>query len=337
MKIGKDKKMPDFVKDHLNGNTNPQTESAATAWLAAHINDSDFDAELDNLFDNVIPDNDADSFEQSKRKIDAFIEFECDFKKKEHKTRRRIIWGGIISVAAVVTAFILFNHSHITVQEPVRWHEIYTGRGETESLILPDGTALTVNPGTKVIYPSHFGSGTRTIYVDGEIYADVAKDPQKPFIVSANDTRIKVHGTRFNVKAFAEMDEVEVALICGSVTMEVCGNDKSFSRTLRPGEFVRYNKEDGTVEDYNINMTALEYGQSKNLRFINQSLEEIANDLERHFNVRIFIEDEHLAQTQYYASFVNNEDLDQILNALNSNKAMKIKKKNNTIVISLNR
>ena len=337
MKIGKDKKMPDYVKDYLNGNTNPQTESAATAWLAAHINDSDFDAELDSLFDNVIPDNDADSLEQSKRKIYAFIEFECDFKKREHKARKRIIWSGIISLATVITVFILFNHSPITVQDPVRWHEIYAGRGESESLILPDGTALTINSGTKVIYPSRFDSDSRTIYVDGEVYADVAKDPQKPFIVSANDTRIKVHGTKFNVKAFAEMANVEVALICGSVTMEVCSNDKTFSRTLKPGEFIRYNKIDGSVENYNTNVAALEYGQGKNLRFINQSLEEIAKDLERQFNVRIFIEDEHLNQTQYYASFVNNEDLDQILNALNSNKAMKIRRKSNTIVISSNR
>lgn len=70
------------------------------------------------------------------------------------------------------------------------------------------------------------------------------------------------------------------------------------------------------------------------MRFINESLEDIAEELERHFDVEILIEDQTLAKTQYYASFVNNESLENILHALNGNRTMKITMRHDTIVIS---
>ena len=258
----------------------------------------------------------------------------ADFKKKEQKTIRRIFWGAAMSIAAAITAILLFAYSFIPNPEPVQWLEMYAKRGETESLILPDGTALTINSGTKVIYPSRFDSDTRTIYVDGEVFADVTKDPKKPFIVSANEVSVKVHGTEFHLKAFADQANVELALISGSITMKAGKSDCSFIQTLKPGEFIRYNKENGKSESHTINPNSYFSKPGKYLRFINQNLEDIAADLERHFNVNIIIEGQNLAQTQYYASFINNESLDKILHALNSNNSMRISRINNTITIS---
>ena len=330
----KPQQMPEYVKRYIDNRCEDHETEAAESWLCDNINNSEFDVEFENILNSISPSDNKESIKRSRSALERFMEIESEITRKNRKTRRTIIWlASTVAAAIAVLVSLFFNKT----EAPVEWHEIYAQRGQSKCITLPDGTYLQISSDSKVIYPSRFDSDTRTIYVDGEIYADVTKNPDKPFIVSANDTRIKVHGTKFNLKAFAEMDNVEVALICGSVTMKVRSNDKTFCRTLKPGEFVRYNKEDGTAEDHNINMAALEYGQSKNLRFINQSLEEIAKDLERQFDVRIFIEDEHLAQTQYYASFINNEGLDKILNALNSNKAMKIKRKNNTIVISSNK
>lgn len=63
---------------------------------------------------------------------------------------------------------------------------------------------------------------------------------------------------------------------------------------------------------------------------------DIATDLERRFNVKIIIEGSELAEAQYYASFINNESLDRILRALNSNDNMRISRINGTIIISPN-
>lgn len=322
------------LERYFEGNCTSKEEAAAREWLTDNIADPQHDALFERLLEGTQPDNDAESLKRSAACLDRFIAAEQEYSRKQKRTRRIFrLLGTAVAASVAAVAFLLF-----TKEEPVQWHEVYTKRGETERITLADGTSLWINSDTKVIYPSRFDSDTRTIYIDGEIYADVTPDKRKPFIVSASDVRVRVHGTQFSVKAFAEMDNVEVALISGSVTMENCNHENGFSRTLKPGELVRYNKTFGTAEDYRINPATYGAWQNNhNIRFINNSLKDIAEYLERRFNVNIFIVDETLAKNQYYASFINNEGLDKILNTLNSDKRMSISKKHDTIVISPNK
>lgn len=323
--------LPDFVVRYLDDRHSDYESDSARSWLVENINKSEFDQEFEKILDNISPAYDLESINRSRKTLEAFIAIEHEIRRSERKHKRISAWLASTAIAAAVAiTALVFNKT----KDPVVWHEIYAQRGQTENVVLSDGTCIQINSGSKIIYPSRFDSEIRSIYIDGEIFADVAKDPKKPFIVCANDIHIKVHGTQFNVKAFAEMDNVEVALISGSVTMEGRDSCRYFSKTLKPGDFVRYSKTSGSAESYRINPTAYVSGLGKSIRFINQSLEDIADDLERHFDVNILITDESLAQTQYYASFINNESLDKILSALNSNKTMNICRKNSTIVIS---
>lgn len=327
-------KMPEFVKKYIDDRCEEHEHGAAKSWLCENINKPEFDKEFKKILDETTPDSDKESMERSRRTLDTFIAYESENRKRQRRSRWAFGLFATTAIAAAIAVFAFISQ----MPESVEWHEIYAGRGETERITLADGTSLWINSDTKVIYPSRFDSDTRTIYIDGEIYADVTPDKHKPFIVSASDVRVKVHGTQFSVKAFAEMDNVEVALISGSVTMEDSNCENGFSRTLKPGELVRYNKTYGTVENYCINPETFGSWQNNhNIRFINQSLQDITEDLERRFNVNILIVDETLAKTQYYASFINNEGLDKILCALNSNKTMSISQKHDTIVISPNK
>ena len=65
------------------------------------------------------------------------------------------------------------------------WLEQQVPYGEMASLTLPDGTQLHLNSGSRITYPSAFTGKERRIFVEGEIFADVAKDPRKPFIIQS--------------------------------------------------------------------------------------------------------------------------------------------------------
>lgn len=70
-------------------------------------------------------------------------------------------------------------------------------------------------------FPEPFSSRTRTVELDGEAYFDVRKNPEKQFIVSTtHQSAIKVLGTKFNVKAYKEADEVITTLVEGKVNFE---------------------------------------------------------------------------------------------------------------------
>jgi ferric-dicitrate binding protein FerR (iron transport regulator) len=99
--------------------------------------------------------------------------------------------------------------------------------GKRTVLNLPDGTKVWVNSDTRLIYPASFSHDMREIFVNGEIYIDVAKDEKRPFIVKTKDMEVRVLGTKFNITAYEEDDEKTVVLVSGSVQINTKNNNDS--------------------------------------------------------------------------------------------------------------
>ena len=95
--------------------------------------------------------------------------------------------------------------------------------GKRSFLTLCDGTKIWVNSGTQVRFPTDMKGDRREIYVDGEIYIEVAKDSRRPFLVYSPSFRVKVYGTKFNVTAYAGDSVRSVVLVDGKVSVK---NDK---------------------------------------------------------------------------------------------------------------
>ena len=61
---------------------------------------------------------------------------------------------------------------------------------------LPDGTLVYLNSESTLSYPSRFDNDTRNVTLQGEAYFEVAKNPEKKFIVStSHQSQIEVLGT----------------------------------------------------------------------------------------------------------------------------------------------
>lgn len=77
---------------------------------------------------------------------------------------------------------------------------------------MPDSSEIWLNAGTAIKYPEKFSKAQRLVYLDGEAYFSVRKDVAKPFIVETSQLSVKVLGTRFNVKAYADDELVTTTL-----------------------------------------------------------------------------------------------------------------------------
>jgi ferric-dicitrate binding protein FerR (iron transport regulator) len=84
-------------------------------------------------------------------------------------------------------------------------------------LQLPDGSTVWLNAGSKLIYSPDFGQKNREVELIGEAFFDVAKMPDKPFIISTTNVKIKVLGTAFNVKAYEGDKVTETSLVRGRI------------------------------------------------------------------------------------------------------------------------
>ncbi|GAB3892119.1 FecR family protein [Larkinella knui] len=116
---------------------------------------------------------------------------------------------------------------------------------------LSDGSIITLQPKSKLSYPETFAKEARTVFLSGEGFFDIAKNPRKPFLVYANELVTKVLGTSFSIRAFEKDKDVVVKVFTGKVSVlsgkeAVHTASQPFSQTdgviLMPNQMVIYER-----------------------------------------------------------------------------------------------
>lgn len=195
------------------------------------------------------------------------------------------------------------------------WNEVSTAYAKNASVELSDGTSVKLGPCSRLIYPDKFSSSERKVFISGDVLFDVAKNPEKKFVAVSDNMDVIVHGTRFHVISFMDFKNEEVALVSGSVELSMHADGTSVK--LVPGDIIRYDKEKGNIKRLHFDVNSYERVLDVDgFQFVDATLSEIAGTLSRRFKVDISVEDS-IAGEKYYASFINGENLDEILNALN--------------------
>lgn len=99
-------------------------------------------------------------------------------------------------------------------------------------MALADGSHVWLNAGSSVTYPIAFTGNERKVSITGEAYFEVAHDKTKPFYVTKGNMQVQVLGTRFNVNAYDDEQEIKVTLLEGAVKVHK-GDQIGL---LKPGE-----------------------------------------------------------------------------------------------------
>ena len=145
---------------------------------------------------------------------------------------------------------------------------------------------------------------------------------------------VDVLGTTFNMKSYSDAECVEVILLEGSVRFNVLDESHSNEMLMRPGNMLQYHRSTGTIDmDVFPKDKYKAFYNNRSIHFFNITLEDIATDLERLFCTKIVILNEELAMKKYFACFGNNESLDEILNAINADKKISMRKKEGVIYL----
>jgi transmembrane sensor len=110
--------------------------------------------------------------------------------------------------------------------------EASTEVGERSILVLPDGSKVTLNTATAVRaeYSEH---QRRVTLIRGEAFFNVAKDPARPFIVSARSREVQAVGTAFDVRLQAR--ELRIALVEGQVRVLTSASSAAANSTESSG------------------------------------------------------------------------------------------------------
>ncbi|SKA40732.1 FecR protein [Chitinophaga eiseniae] len=113
------------------------------------------------------------------------------------------------------------------------YNTIQTPKGGQYQVNLPDGSKVWLNAATSLTFPAAFGTGARTVSLNGEAYFDVATTTNaQPFTVKVNDLSIDVLGTQFNVMAYTDEPASHTTLLTGAVRV----TQGNASKLLQPGQ-----------------------------------------------------------------------------------------------------
>jgi transmembrane sensor len=253
--------------------------------------------------------------------------------------RRRLFWK---SMAFVMSSFFLFILGYyffssktpvVPVQKPV-W-EVVTRNGTRTNLLLPDGTTVWLNAGSRLTYDSLYGNNLREVTLSGEAYFDVVKNPSKPFIIHTGKINIKVLGTVFNVKSYPGEKTIETSLIRGSIEVTF-PSIPSKKIILSPNQKLVINKTDAipnvtasqlvksTAPSISIqhlsrigsDSAIAETGWMRNrLYFNDMSFHDLLKCMERKYGVTFQLSDFSMDTIHFTGSF-QNESVIQALEAL---------------------
>lgn len=195
-------------------------------------------------------------------------------------------------------------------------HTAIAPKGSVSEMILPDGTIIFLNSGSEIKYASDMDTKNREVYLTGEAWFDVQKSEDVPFIVHTSHYDVRVMGTEFNVKAYAEDEEVVTTLEEGSIQVQSTEKLKLKQDVmLVPGEQLVYNKREKSLYVGEVKPRLYTSWKENKLIFINMSLGELTALLERKYGVEIRVED-HQILNYHYDGTIKNETIIEVLNIL---------------------
>jgi ferric-dicitrate binding protein FerR (iron transport regulator) len=201
--------------------------------------------------------------------------------------------------------------------------------GRRSSVLFPDGTRVWVNACSHVWYPVTWAEDKRQLFVEGEVFIDVAGDDARPFHVSTRLLEVKVTGTRFNVTAHDSTAHA-VVLERGEVNVKATGHEEI---TLRPAQRFTYTAGKVAVDE----VDTREYTTWKEgvLYFSGTPLGTILYRLDRYYGREITCDDE-VADMTCSGKLELKPNMEEVLDGLVQTVPVRVERLDEKVHVTIN-
>ncbi|TLV03020.1 FecR family protein [Dyadobacter luticola] len=259
--------------------------------------------------------------------------------RKEPASDRIIYWPALWKSAAAVVlvsglALLYYTHkSPVEIAEKAPFEQIkeevmqvrVNNSAVEMTILLGDNSVATLSKGSTIRYPKKFDAKERRVYLTGEAFFDVAKNPAQPFLVYTNETVTKVLGTSFRVKAFDDDNTVLVVVKTGRVSVypkkayETAAGEtpKMAGVVLNPNQQAVFIRKENRLEKGMVSQPQLlsESISQKDQVFDDKPVTEVLQALQKTYGIVIIYNAETLANCAISAQF-DDETLKQRMNAI---------------------
>lgn len=241
------------------------------------------------------------------------------------KTQRKSLLVRLQVAASLVGIFVLAGLAFYFINDyriqdnavvaKVKMIEKVARAGTQMRITLPDKSTVVLNNASTIRYPESFDGDTRQVYLDGEAFFNVEKNPNRPFVVQSQTVYTQVLGTSFNVCAYPnESIEVTVATGLVKVSASDLGNFKEVE--LTPSDQAVFSMNTKELLKQKVDISDFLAWKDGVLQFNKISLEEAAKKIERWYDVKITFQNDELRNYVIKGSYRN----EKLINVLRSFK-----------------
>jgi transmembrane sensor len=192
------------------------------------------------------------------------------------------------------------------------------------SIMLADSTIIELAVNSRVSYPRSFDSaGTRDVYLSGEAFFKVTKNPNLPFRVFSNELVTKVLGTSFKVRSFEKDSVIQVVVKTGKVSVysqakttvqETSTPDKLSGIILTPNQQLTYRKEGQQFQKVLLEKPSMivPVAVDRNMVYEETRVEEVFDQISKAYGINIVYDMELLKDCTVTADLRNESFYDKL-------------------------
>ena len=285
--------------------TDPSSQIEVEKWLSDHWESSteiNSDALIESVFCQI------EEYEKSNVRHSAFT------------------WRGFVRIYQKIAAALLIpiiglgilyqlNQHNPTI---IQYTETIAPRGQKSQIVLSDGTKVWLNSDTKIRYPGQFDKNQRDIYLDGEAFFEVTKNEHQPFLVHTLGPDVKVVGTKFNIKAYADENQVETSLFEGRVDLILKNpeSDQTVDKELKPGQSLIYSGISQQLASARFPKDEIDGWKKNQLIFKDDTFIKLVKKIERWYNVEVIYDARKSDNRRLTVELFEGERLEKLMDIL---------------------
>ncbi|WP_295672726.1 FecR family protein [uncultured Mucilaginibacter sp.] len=194
---------------------------------------------------------------------------------------------------------------------PIVYNTVTTPRGGEYQIVLADGTKAWLNAASSLKFPTAFTGNTRQVEITGEVYFEVAKNKDKPFIVTSNGAEVEVLGTHFDVMAYNDEPVIKTTLLEGSVKFR----KNKAEVLLSPGEQAVSAYASGNIKVQKANIGETMAWRDGYFVFQDENIQGIMRKVSRWYNVEVVYKG-NMEDKEYGGKISRYKNISDVLKSL---------------------
>jgi transmembrane sensor len=231
-----------------------------------------------------------------------------------------------VTISTRADGTIIYSADHADAAAASKINIVETPRGGEYRIALSDGSVVTLNSGSKLSFPTGFRGQERKVTLEGEAFFEVAKNPDRPFVVDIAGRSVRVLGTKFNLSNYEEEKGVIATLLEGGILFTDQGNHQI---KLHPNQQVT--SEAAKLSLRNVDASDFMAWTKGEFLFNDVPLATVMQKVARWYNVEF--DATALPEKNLYLKISRKANISDLLKMVSTATALKFELQGNTILL----